>query len=141
MNALAKSAILLPCLSPILLVILPFMELTSDIMRHKYFNHVLFLYCSSRCYKILKYERARAECKRTREQSRDHAAEPGFKPFNHVVANFQVDSSCLTSDKTKPKHCPNSAPLYIPMSVVNNSAPLYKVYEKVDTYPKSTALI
>ena len=55
------------------------------------------------------------------------------KYFNHVVTKFQVDSSYLTSDKTKPNHCPNSAPLYIPMPVVNNSAPLYRVYKKVDT--------
>ena len=36
--------------------------------------------------------------------------------------DFQVDSSCLTIDKVKPEFYPNSAPLYIPMSFVNNTA-------------------
>ena len=45
------------------------------------------------------------------------------KYFEHIVARFQGDSSCLTIDNIKPELCPNSAPLYNPMSVVDNSAP------------------
>ena len=47
------------------------------------------------------------------------------KYFEHIVARFQGDSSCLTIDNIKPDFCPNSAPLYNPMSVVDNSAPLF----------------
>ena len=46
------------------------------------------------------------------------------KYFEHIVARFQGDSSCLTIDNIKPELCPNSAPLYNPMSVVDNSASL-----------------
>ena len=41
------------------------------------------------------------------------------------VARFYRDSSCLTIDNIQPELCPNSAPLYNPMSVVDNSAPLF----------------
>ena len=41
------------------------------------------------------------------------------KYFEHIVARFQGDSSCLTIDNIKPELCPNSAPLYNPMSVVD----------------------
>ena len=34
------------------------------------------------------------------------------KYFEHIVARFQGDSSCLTIDNIKPELCPNSAPLY-----------------------------
>ena len=47
------------------------------------------------------------------------------KYFEHIVARFQEDSSCLTIDNIKPELCPNSAPLYNPMSVVDNSAPIF----------------
>ena len=47
------------------------------------------------------------------------------KYFEHIVARFLGDSSCLTIDNIKPELCPNSAPLYNPMSVVDNSAPLF----------------
>ena len=47
------------------------------------------------------------------------------KYFEHIVARFQADSSCLTIDNIKPELCPNSALLYNPMSVVDNSAPLF----------------
>ena len=47
------------------------------------------------------------------------------KHFEHIVARFQGDSSCLTIDNIKPELCRNSAPLYIPTSVVDNSAPLF----------------
>ena len=47
------------------------------------------------------------------------------KYFEHIVARFQGDSSCLTIDNIKPGLCRNSAPLYNPMSVVDNSAPLF----------------
>ena len=48
------------------------------------------------------------------------------KYFEHIVARFQGDSSCLTIDNIKPELCRNSAPLYnYPMSVVENSAPLF----------------
>ena len=47
------------------------------------------------------------------------------KYFEHIVARFQGDSSCLTIDNIKPELCQNSAPLYNPMSVVDNSAPLF----------------
>ena len=47
------------------------------------------------------------------------------KYFEHIAARFQGDSSCLTIDNIKPELCPNSAPLYNPMSVVDNSAPLF----------------
>ena len=47
------------------------------------------------------------------------------KYFEHIVARFQGDSSCLTIDNIKPELCSNSAPLYNPMSVVDNSAPLF----------------
>ena len=47
------------------------------------------------------------------------------KYFEHIVARFQGDSSCLTIDNIKPELCRNSAPLYNPMSVVDNSAPLF----------------
>ena len=47
------------------------------------------------------------------------------KYFEHIVARFQGDSSCLTIDNIKPELCPNSAPLYNPMSVVDNSASLF----------------
>ena len=47
------------------------------------------------------------------------------KYFEHIVARFQGDSSCLTIDNIKPELCPNSAPLYNPMSVVDNSAQLF----------------
>ena len=46
------------------------------------------------------------------------------KYFEHIVARFQGDSNCLTIDNIKPELCRNSAPLYNPMSVVDNSAPL-----------------
>ena len=36
------------------------------------------------------------------------------KYFEHIVARFQGDSSCLTIDNIKPELCPNSAPLYNP---------------------------
>ena len=47
------------------------------------------------------------------------------KYFEHIVARFQGDSNCLTIDNIKPELCPNLAPLYNPMSVVDNSAPLF----------------
>ena len=47
------------------------------------------------------------------------------KYFEHIVARFQGDSSCLTIDNIKPELCPNLAPLYNPMSVVDNSTPLF----------------
>ena len=47
------------------------------------------------------------------------------KYFEHIVARFQGDSSCLTIDNIKPELCPNSAPLYNPMSVVDNFARLF----------------
>ena len=47
------------------------------------------------------------------------------KYFEHIVARFQGDSSCLTIDNIKPELCRNSAPLYNPMSVVDNSAQLF----------------
>ena len=50
------------------------------------------------------------------------------KYFEHIVlivARFQGDSSCLIIDNIKPELSPNSAPLYNPMSVVDNSAPLF----------------
>ena len=47
------------------------------------------------------------------------------KYFEHIVARFQGDSSCLTIDNIKPELCRNSAPLYNPMSVVDNSARLF----------------
>ena len=47
------------------------------------------------------------------------------KYFEHIVARFQGDSSCLTIDNIKPELCRNSAPLYNPMSVVDNSASLF----------------
>ena len=47
------------------------------------------------------------------------------KYFEHIVARFQGDSSCLTIDNIKPELCPNSAPLYNPMSVVDNSVLLF----------------
>ena len=47
------------------------------------------------------------------------------KYFEHIVARFQGDSSCLTIDNIKPELCPNSAPLYNPMSVVDISAQLF----------------
>ena len=47
------------------------------------------------------------------------------KYFEHIVARFQGDSSCLTIDNIKPELCRNSAPLYNSMSVVDNSAPLF----------------
>ena len=47
------------------------------------------------------------------------------KYFEHIVTTFQGDSSRLTIDNIKPKLCPNSAPLYNPMSVVDNSALLF----------------
>ena len=47
------------------------------------------------------------------------------KYFEHIVARFQGDCSCLTIDNIKPELCRNSAPLYNPMSVVDNSAPLF----------------
>ena len=34
------------------------------------------------------------------------------KYFEHIVARFQGDSSCLTIDNIKPELCSNSAPLY-----------------------------
>ena len=39
------------------------------------------------------------------------------KYFEHIVARFQGDSSCLTIDNIKPELCRNSAPLYNPISV------------------------
>ena len=78
---LPKSATLLCCLSPIVVEILPIMQISSDILVSKY--------------------------------------------FEHIVARFQGDSSCLTIDNIKPELCRNSAPLYNPMSVVDNSAPLF----------------
>ena len=39
------------------------------------------------------------------------------KYFEHIVARFQGDSSCLTIDNIKPELCRNSAPLYNLMSV------------------------
>ena len=47
------------------------------------------------------------------------------KYFEHIVARFQGDSRCLTIDNIKPELCPNSAPLYNPMSVVDNFARLF----------------
>ena len=47
------------------------------------------------------------------------------KYFEHIVARFQGDSTCLTIDNIKPEICPNSAPVYNPMSLVDNSAPLF----------------
>ena len=47
------------------------------------------------------------------------------KYFEHIVARFQGDSSSLTIDNIKPELCRNSAPLYNPMSVVDNFAPLF----------------
>ena len=47
------------------------------------------------------------------------------KYFEHIVARFQEDSSCLTIDNIKPELCPNSAPLYNPISVVDNSALIF----------------
>ena len=47
------------------------------------------------------------------------------KYFEHIVARFQGDYSCLTIDNIKPELCPNSAPLYNPMFVVDNSARLF----------------
>ena len=47
------------------------------------------------------------------------------KYFEHIVARFQGDSSCLTIDNIKPELCRNSVPLYNPTSVVDNSAPLF----------------
>ena len=47
------------------------------------------------------------------------------KYFEHIVARLQGDPSCLTIDNIKPKLCPNSAPLYNPMSVVDNSVPTF----------------
>ena len=47
------------------------------------------------------------------------------KYFEHIVARFQGDSSCVTIDNIKPELCPNSSPLYNPMSVVDNSARLF----------------
>ena len=47
------------------------------------------------------------------------------KYFEHIVARFQGDSSCLTIDNIKPELCLNSAPLYNPTSVVDNSASLF----------------
>ena len=47
------------------------------------------------------------------------------KYFEHIVARFQGDSNCLTIENIKPELCPNSAPLYNPMSVVGNSARLF----------------
>ena len=47
------------------------------------------------------------------------------KYFEHIVARFQGDSSCLTIDNIKHELCRNSAPLYNPMSVVDNFAPLF----------------
>ena len=77
---LAKSATFY-CLSPILVEILPIMQISSE-------------------YRYRKY-------------------------FEHIVARFQGDSSCLTIENIKPELCPNSAPLYDPMSVVDNSARLF----------------
>ena len=79
---LAKSATLLCCLSPILVEILPIMQISSDILVSKIF----WAHCSQ------------------------------------VPRRFY---SCLTIDNIKPELCPNSAPLYNPMSVVDNSAPLF----------------
>ena len=45
------------------------------------------------------------------------------KYFEHIVARFQGDSSCLTIDNIKPELCRNSAPLYNPMSVVLSTIP------------------
>ena len=45
--------------------------------------------------------------------------------MEHIVAKFQGDSSCLTIDNIKPELCPNSAPLYNLISVVDNSTPLF----------------
>ena len=78
---LPKSATLLCCLSPILVEILPIMQISSDILVSKIF----WAHCSQ----------------------------------------FQGDSSCLTIDNIKPELCWNSAPLYNPMSVVDNSTPLF----------------
>ena len=47
------------------------------------------------------------------------------KYFEHIVARFQGDSSCLTIDNIKPELCPNSRPLYNPMFVVDNSTRLF----------------
>ena len=47
------------------------------------------------------------------------------KYFEHIVARFQGDSSCLTIDNIKAELCRNSAPLYNPMSVVDNFAQLF----------------
>ena len=40
------------------------------------------------------------------------------KYFEHIVARFQGDSSCLTIDNIKPELCPNSAPLYNPLLTI-----------------------
>ena len=45
--------------------------------------------------------------------------------LGHIVARFQGDFSCLTIDNIKPELCPNLAPLYNPMSVVDNFARLF----------------
>ena len=53
------------------------------------------------------------------------------KYFEHIVARFQGDSSCLTIDNIKPELCRNSAPLYNPMSVVDKkSNPLSRVIKE-----------
>ena len=54
------------------------------------------------------------------------------KYFDHIVARFQGDSSCLTIDNIKPELCRNSAPLYNPMFVVFNSAPLLVLKENIN---------
>ena len=55
------------------------------------------------------------------------------KYFEHIVARFQGDSSSLTIDNIKPELCRNSAPLYNPMSVVDNSAPLFLQWRQIST--------
>ena len=47
------------------------------------------------------------------------------KNFDRIVSRFQVDSSCLTIDNVKPELCPNSAPLYNIIFVVDNSILLF----------------
>ena len=46
-------------------------------------------------------------------------------PANARIWPNPGDSSCLTIDNIKPELCQNSAPLYNPMSVVDNSASLF----------------
>ena len=53
------------------------------------------------------------------------------KYFEHIVARFQGDSSCLTIDNIKPELCSNSTPLYNPMSVVDNDTCIISFPERL----------